>query len=170
MPKSGQRILHALLGTRALGTVCALFLCIVLALMFSACATSFGKSEEERKEMRTAEERADELLYKLDAKCKLSYTKLAKVRKILQADAKRRMLLMKNSRGLSEEEAKKKMDRQARTVELELTGVLNEKELSAYKELAKEQKEKMQKRMSEFGQGGQGMGGKKTGGRRPGGM
>ena len=94
--------------------------------------------------MRTAEERADKLLYKLDAKCKLSYTKLAKVREILMADEKRRMLLMKNPRGLSKEETMKKLNRQARTVEMELTGVLNEKELAAYKELAKEQKEKMQ--------------------------
>ena len=138
MPKPSQKIPHSIWGTRALRTVCAIFLCIALALMFTACAPSFGKSEEERKEMRTAEERADKLLYKLDAKCKLSYTKLAKVREILVADAKRRILLMKNSRGLSKEETMKKMDRQARTVELELTGVLNEKELAAYKELAKE--------------------------------
>lgn len=146
MPGPYKGIPHIISRTRALETVCALFLCIVLASMFTACGMSFEKSEEERKEIRVAEERADKLLYKLDAKCKLSYTKLAKVREILVADAKRRMLLMKNSSGLPEEEAKKKMDRQARTVEMELTGVLNEKELAAYKELAKEQKKRDEKK------------------------
>lgn len=146
MPGPYKGIPHIISRIRELETVCAVFLCIVLASMFTACSMSFEKSEEERKEMRAAEEMADKLLYKLDAKCKLSYTKLAKVRKILLADAKRRMLLMKRTRGLPEEEAKKKMDRQARTVEMELTGVLNEKEMDVYKELAKEQKKRDEKK------------------------
>jgi hypothetical protein len=151
MPISDQKTSRLNSGTdyrsKALKTVGAVLSGIALAVLVSACAPSFGDPAE-LKRADKAEKMADEMVNKLDKKVKLTYTKIAKVREILIAYYKKRPGPMGKEGGPPPGEPgkpDKKMTEREKDLELELSVVLNKKEMAAYKELMREQKEEMKK-------------------------
>lgn len=130
--------------SRALKTVCAILGGIVLAALLAACGSFFGGlgglGGSGDGQALKAEQMANDVVNKLDRKVKLTYTKLAKVRKILTEYYKKHPERVGKRGGPAPEEAGKKMTDQEEILELELSLVLDKKEMAAYRELAREQK------------------------------
>lgn len=151
--------------SRVRKTVCAIMGGIVLAALAAGCGSFFGGSDGPGDgQALKAEQRANDVVNKLDRKVKLTYTKLAKVRKIITEYYKKHPGRVGKRGGPAPEKAGKKMTGQEEQLELELSLVLNEKEMAAYKELGREQKEEMKKRRPGEGEGGPGPGGPRPGG------
>jgi hypothetical protein len=131
---------------KALKAVCALLGCMVLAALLGACGSFFGLTDGpgDGRALK-AEQMANEMVNKLDKKVTLTYTKIAKVRKILTAYYKKHMGPEGKEGGPAPEKPDKKMETHEEMLELDLSLVLNKKEMAAYKELAREQKEEMKK-------------------------
>jgi hypothetical protein len=153
---------------RALKSVCAVLAGIFLAALLAACGLGgFGMGlggGEGNKQARKAEQMADDMVNQLDQKTPLTYTKIAKVRAILIEHYKKRPNLMarkdgppppkREDQGGRGEKAVKGKAGQVGLLELELSVVLDEKQMAAYKELVREQKENMKKPRPGEGEGG----------------
>jgi len=155
---------------RCLQTVCAILGGIALAALVAACGSLFGgMGGSGDGQALAAEQMANDMVNKLDRKVTLTYTKLAKVRKILTEYYKKHPGRVGKGGGPAPEKPDKKMTEREEQLELELSVVLNQKEMAAYKELAREQREEWKKRMPEPAPGGS-PSGPGMGGRRPSGI
>ena len=177
--------------SRALKVVCAILGGMALAAMTAACGLGGPGGGPEIEQARKAEQMADDMVNKLDKKVPLTFAKIAKVRAIFLEHFKKRQGRGPggesgggpggdrggpgggpgggpppgmSAKGDKDDKSDKKMAPRDDLLELELSLVLNEKEMAAYKELMREERDKMKKRRPKDGEGGPGPGGPRPSG------